>query len=335
MTRLRMLVILFAMLLVPLSACGGGNGGGGGSSSDSDAGNMQNGDGGSTSQSYEYTSIHSANLRGVCGITKGGKIVCKGSSTFPSTPGTEYFVSDSSNYVDAAVAQGHFCGLTESNSVKCWGSDIQGQSDIPSGTYKDVTAGVPYTCVIDNSDKVTCHGDLGMPPSVKAKSVEGGGNGFACLITTSGEAKCWGSDTFEALEPPSKTFKQISVGNYHGCGVTDGGSVACWGTGSDPMMTSPGTAANQAVPPSGKFESVASGKLHTCALDSAGKPTCWGMGSKPNEDEGVSGRFDDDQASPPDETFEQVVAGANYSCGLLASGGVRCWGNNPAEITLP
>ena len=358
MSKLQSWMVMSLMIVALVSACGPG----GGSSEDEDGSSTMDvgvdgtggsdtaggsdttgggGDGGETKESYTYTFIDSSNGRGFCGVTTEGKIVCDGSSTFPKPPARDVFVSEGSNFVRVSAAQDHFCGVTESKMVKCWGSNLSGESDDPSGTYEQVAAGTSLTCLLDGSGSVSCKGlDQGgqtMPPDVTATAIEAGGNFFACLLTDGGEANCWGAETYGALETPSSSFTEISVGSYHVCGIAKGdGSVECWGTGTDADAMFDGSKAKQAIPPNGSFDQVEAGKLHTCALDSAGKATCWGMGSKPGEKEDTDvAEFDYDQASPPDKQFDQIAAAADVTCGLLPSGKVECWGRAPEDVTLP
>src|SRR6185436_12693270 len=68
------------------------------------------------------------------------------------------------------------------------------------------------------------------------------GNQFACGVTTTGEAYCWGGNNSKLGNGPSGVdssspvqvvggllFQSISAGYGHTCGVTSSQQVYCWG----------------------------------------------------------------------------------------------------------
>jgi hypothetical protein len=83
-----------------------------------------------------------------------------------------------------AMAAGEQHGDT--GALACWGYNIDGQSDAPSGTFNQVSAGDTHTCG----------------------------------VRSDGTLACWGSNTHLQLDAPSGIFSQIDAGSDHTCGVS-------------------------------------------------------------------------------------------------------------------
>ena len=181
-------------------------------------------------------------------------------------------------------------------SVKCWGSDWEGQSTPPSGEFISVSAGGYHTCG----------------------------------VRTDGSVECWGSnDDFNGNEvgqarPPSGEFASVSAGGIHTCGVRTDGSVECWGSNDDFN----GNEVGQARPPSGEFASVSAGGIHTCGVRTDGSVECWGSNDDFNGNE-VG------QARPPSGGFASVSAGGYHTCGVRTDGSVECWGFDGSGQSTP
>jgi alpha-tubulin suppressor-like RCC1 family protein len=115
------------------------------------------------------------------------------------------------------------------------------------------------------------------------------------VVTTSGGAKCWGSNGSGQLGDGTTTqsstpvdvsgltsgVASISSGTLHTCAVTTSGGAKCWGRNvngqlgveSSPNRTTP-------VDVSGLTSGVASisaGSSHTCVVTTSGGAKCWGI----------------------------------------------------------
>ena len=53
----------------------------------------------------------------------------------------------------------HACVIAESGQLVCWGSNVSGQTDAPSGEYVQVAAGNTFTCAIRDNGTRVCWGD--------------------------------------------------------------------------------------------------------------------------------------------------------------------------------
>jgi alpha-tubulin suppressor-like RCC1 family protein len=176
------------------------------------------------------------------------------------------------------------CALASSGKAYCWGYDQSGQLGDSSTTttatpvlvagglvFKAVSAGATFACGLTPAGVAYCWGDntygelgdstttgpeqcSGKPCSTTPVAVAGSytfgaltaGNGFACGLTASGAAYCWGlnavgelgvGDTLNRTAPVpvagNLLFAALSAGNSGACGVTPDGTAYCWGYGRD------------------------------------------------------------------------------------------------------
>lgn len=262
----------------------------------------------------------------------------------------------------------HTCALIEGNAVKCWGSNVSGQlgngnygvnatSTVPvevSGLDSGVQAinvGYGHTCALIADGKVKCWGDnvfgqlgnggalLSVPVDViglggDVQGISTGGGYHTCIVTESGEVRCWGNNSHGQLGDGSllnadapvvvsdlaASVRIVEVGYQHSCALTTGGAVWCWGR-NDRGQLGDGSNSNSSTPVEvfGLSDALAisAGDSHTCALRTGGGVTCWGGNSLFQT--GVPGLESDVQA---------ISAGAGHTCALTTGGAVKCWGAN-------
>lgn len=203
------------------------------------------------------------------------------------------------------------CGVGTDATVACWGSFFGSPPDNDTNSYKAVSTGEDFGCVLDVSDEITCWGDdrdaQTTPPAGTFASIDSGdgGNGHSCALDAAGALTCWGYNGHGQATVPAETFTNFSTGGAHTCAITDGGETRCWGNDYSAQCT---VAA-------GTFANVSAGSAHTCAVSETGVVSCWG-----DDAEG--------QATPPPGTFNSVAAGAFHTCGITTSGELDCWGSN-------
>lgn len=194
-----------------------------------------------------------------------------------------------SNMVSVSAGAFFACGVNSSANVYCWGIDGAGQlgnnSTTNSSTPVEVT-GVGGVGVLANIVQVNA-GEYG-----------------ACAVDSSGNAYCWGSNTWGEIGNNSTTASSTPVQVKGVGGVGHLSNVV----------------------------SIAMGWEHACAVDSSGNAYCWGDGSfgdlgdnlttqskTPVEVEGVGGVGDL-------SSLLSITASLDYACAVDASGSAYCWG---------
>ena len=226
------------------------------------------------------------------------------------------------------------CALDTSGQVWCWGGNSYGQlgtgDDLPRLVPAPVTGTQRFTRI--------------------SVSREGG---FACGLTASGEAHCWGGlgggwlgygsgvDSGVVVSAPQRvvgghTFKQIALGGDHACAITTAGAAYCWGynwagqlgTGLDvPSMMTP-----VAVSGGLTFTQIDAYTGNTCGVTPNGSAYCWGAGWA-----GALGNGGRDDSNAPVAvsgglTFASVSVGMWMVCGVTTGGDGYCWGEGGAGL---
>ncbi|MEP7157412.1 MAG: hypothetical protein ABI905_16650 [Betaproteobacteria bacterium] len=235
-----------------------------------------------------------------------------------------------------AAGADHSCVVTSAGSLKCWGSNGDGQLGVPVSSPRFDAVVVP-----------------GLDGGVKTVSA---GLAHTCAVMTNGTVKCWGSNqngqvgnnSFgpEPVTTPTtvaglSNVVSVSAGHQHTCAVNAAGGVKCWGAPG--QLGTGGVQAFSLVPvdvaglQSG-VASVVAGFYHTCALMLTGTAKCWGLNGFGQLGDGTMGNH---RFAPVDVT---VVPGGivgiapleTSTCVLLTSGSVTCFGGFPYSIgTLP
>src|SRR5450759_3341817 len=180
----------------------------------------------------------------------------------------------------------------------------------------------------------------------------------ACLIR-SGNAYCWGDNTYGELGNNSTvastvpvpvytggvlsgvTLTQIATGNGFTCALSSGGAVYCWGAnnyGELGINTSQAAsdvpvAVSTAVALSGvTVTQISAGQYHACALG-GGKAYCWGWNAW-----GQLGNATTTNSTAPVAvstsgvlsglTLSGIAAGYEHACALSSAGADYCWGSD-------
>lgn len=211
------------------------------------------------------------------------------------------------DFVSVAAGGQHTCALTTTNDVYCWGDGSFGQlgrgtttsSSIPvkASTVSGAVAigvGTSFTCAIVNSLSVTgglkCWGDnddgqisttTSSSTILSATTVSGVSNAVAvvggmlhmCVLTTSGEVRCFGSD--ESGQKGKENFQgavAVAAGVNHTCALAETGTRWCWGD-------LPGAGSSTATPVGdpGSVSQLAEGSSYGCVVSPAGGTTCSGV----------------------------------------------------------
>ena len=281
-------------------------------------------------------SIHASQFQHACALLNTGAVMCWGGNSYRqlgSFTGAKSLVPVGINGLSGTITQlttgeAHSCALFDDGAAKCWGKNqnaILGNGT--SGRYeaspvlvtatsdpiRSISAGSNHTCVVTTAGAAQCWGyggqgilgNGGISQSSVAVTPTGLGSGVksisagashTCAVTDTGEAKCWGANSFGQLGNASTTTSyspvsvrnltnvaNISTGMFFSCATTTTGAAYCWGTNSSGTLGS-GSTAQQSVTPSPVFglsegvASISAGNSLTCAMMSDGAAKCWGHG---------------------------------------------------------
>jgi alpha-tubulin suppressor-like RCC1 family protein len=173
------------------------------------------------------------------------------------------------------------------------------------------------------------------------------GGSHTCALAPSGQAYCWGLNTYGelgdnsttdrstpvAVQQGGVTFTSIAAGQYHTCALTGAGAAWCWGVNWYGGLGDNSTASRLtpvAVQQGGvTFTSITAGQYHTCGLTGAGAAYCWGYnGHGGLGDNSTTQRLTPVAVQQGGVTFTSITAGYLHTCGLTSAGAAYCWGLN-------
>ena len=194
-----------------------------------------------------------------CGLTTTGTAYCWGMNTLGelgvgTTTGPQQCQSGASyacsttpvpvagGLTFSSVSSGalHSCGMTRSGAAYCWGNDVHdllGSGAIPfAGSEQCARMGLdqdwyPDTIPCSRGPKIVGGG------LVLAALSTGGEDWFACGLTSTGDAYCWGgdrgTDDLQSTAPVAvaggQRFKMLSTGVNTTCGISTASVMYCWG----------------------------------------------------------------------------------------------------------
>jgi alpha-tubulin suppressor-like RCC1 family protein len=275
-----------------------------------------------------------------CGITAAGAAYCwgqnKGGSLGNGATGNRskpdrVAQGASVRFDSVSAGSDHACGLTDTGTILCWGTNTFGQ--LGNGSTTDSPTPVSIT----------------MPFGTTFEQVKAGAS-FTCGLTTQGVAFCWGLNdtgqlangfnyTFQNPNPlpvavPGGPFRQLSATQGHVCAVDTTGRVVCWGSnatgqlgrGGNPDV---GTPNPSSIVGSDQYATIAGGVGFSCGVLLSGSASCWG-----SNDSGELGAatVTNAQTTPvsvnTSTSFARISAGNGFACAVDLSGAGSCWGSN-------
>ncbi|MCP4447942.1 MAG: hypothetical protein GY811_21795 [Myxococcales bacterium] len=193
---------------------------------------------------------------------------------------------------DVVLGAFHSCALIEGGTMRCWGSNAEGQLGL--GTTNDV-------------------GDSALPSSVAPIEVGGtviamgAGRTHTCAVLETNELRCWGEGLYGRLGYGSEEstgdtavpsalptvdvghpVSSVALGGFNTCALSPQGQVSCWGLASLGRLgygntdrigddETPSTAGTVDIGEAVSRILTADHGDHTCAVLEDRRVRCWGF----------------------------------------------------------
>ena len=260
-----------------------------------------------------------------CPLT-GGLPVVFGSVGSPDDANAVAFTVGQGPFVQLAGGDGHAVGLRSDGSVRAWGYNGSGQTNIPAdlGPCTAIAAGAYHTVALQADGTVRAWGynlwfqthipgDLGPCTAIAA------GSEHTVAIQAGGTVRAWGANFNGQTNIPTDlgSCKAIAAGAFHTVAIRDDGFVRAWGRNDWGQSNIPSDL--------GTCTAIAAGFDHTVALRTDGTVRVWGY-----NEYGIT-------SVPVDLGICTAIAAGHYHCVALQEGGtVRAWGyNNSGQTNIP
>ena len=219
----------------------------------------------------------------------------------------------------------HSCALLQGGTVKCWGSNQNGQ--LGDGTTIDRVTPTLVTGLID------------------AVSIAVGAS-HTCAVSQGGTVKCWGNNFWGALGDGTTTNRVVptpvrglagvvSVDAYdiHSCAQLQGGTVKCWGWNRNGQIGDGSDYNSATLTPApvvglSGVTSISTGVWHSCALRQGGTVKCFGQNYFGQLGDGTQTERRVPTPVSGLSTAVSISAAHFHSCSVLQNGTAKCWGDN-------
>jgi alpha-tubulin suppressor-like RCC1 family protein len=281
--------------------------------------------GGATSTGYASPTSGGTGPLGT--VATGGSITAGGATSVGGSRSQEPIA------VSVTSGNAHTCVLLSDSTVRCWGSNTNGQL----GNNTTTDSPVPVRVV-------------NMPPSanVKVTAIKGLEYG-TCAVLSDKSLQCWGSNSAGQLGDGTTSDRSVPTsvlglpssvvgaagGSGYSCALLNNGHVMCWGSNSNGALGD-GTTIDSLAPKEvynlDNALGIAASGSTTCVLLNTGNIKCWGAGNR-----GQLGNGGQDPSQVPVSVSNIPTASNGYatqisvsyhSCAVLSDKSIECWGAN-------
>ena len=232
---------------------------------------------------------------------------------------------DLSDVIAVAASQVHSLALKSNGEVVAWGSNIDGQTDVPASAMSSViaiAAGGDHSMALKSDGTVVAWGSnasnqLDIPAGLNNVIAIAAGDFHSLALKSNGEVVAWGCGggyDYGQCTVPSAALSgvtAIGAGAAHSLALKNGGVIA-WGIDLQGQIAVPASATSGVV-----AIAAAGGSNHSLALKSNGAIVAWGRNEDGQTDvpAGLSG-------------VVAIATGFNHSMALKSDGTLAAWGNN-------
>jgi alpha-tubulin suppressor-like RCC1 family protein len=220
-----------------------------------------------------------------------------------------------------AVGGYHTLALLSDGSVRCFGSNVYGQQNVPFDLppVARIFAGSDHNVVLLADGTVRAWGDdsfgqCQVPATLGSVRTLACGEFHTVAVRADGSVVGWGENASGQCNAPSGLSSPVAVagGSFHSMAIRADGTVACWGSNANGQCAVPAQVAGATA--------IAAGRHHSVALLAGGVVRCWGASG--------GGGINVGQATVPAglAPVSSVDAGDFHTVVRMADGTVRCWG---------
>jgi alpha-tubulin suppressor-like RCC1 family protein len=226
----------------------------------------------------------------------------------------------------------HSLALKSAGSVVAWGSNSNGQTNVPAAALSGVDAiagGAYHSLALKSDGSVVAwgangDGQINIPAGLSGVISVAAGSSHSLALKSDGTLVAWGHNNAGQRNVPADLAlpvkgSRIAMGVTHALALKSDGGVVAWGANDRGQSTVPSSAQSGVV-------SVDAGYYHSLALKSDGSVVAWGDNNN-------------GQSTVPLLAQSGVVAisaGNFYSMALKSDGSVVAWGlNNSGQSTVP